>query len=410
MSSAASEETTVRQPRARLGFAAATLSLLAVYASAGAPIPLYEQYRIQGGLTTTDLSIATVFYMVSVAGSLIVLGRLSNHLGRRTVGLTAVILAVLSFLPLLEVNSLASLTAGRVLQGLASGLASSALTSYVIDLAPKRPRWLAPTIVTSAPMLGITIGAVTTGTIAEFGPAPLQTPYFVFTAVLIVGFVLLLFSPETMQRKRGVLKSLRPHVSMPRAIRPLLPATIAALVSTWGLGGFYLAFSPTISAESLGTTSTLVAAAVFASYMAPNIIGGPLTGNLAPVTAQRLGMTVFALMTFGIVAGFFIGNILLVVLCGIVASFSQGIALAGSMRGMVKRITLEERAGVMSTVYLFSYGGAAVPSFIVGLLTIHLDLVNITVGYLGLALIAVTVVWLSTRSVQKNAFSHSTVD
>lgn len=76
-------------PRARLGFIAATLSLVAIFAASGSPIPLYERYRAQDGLTTTDLSIAAVSYFVAVMVSLVVFGRLSDHLSRRAVALIA---------------------------------------------------------------------------------------------------------------------------------------------------------------------------------------------------------------------------------------------------------------------------------------------------------------------------------
>lgn len=60
---------------------------------------------------------------------------------------------------------------------------------------------------------------------------------------------------------------------MPHAIRTLLPAAIAVFCGSWTLGGFHRAYSPTISAESLGTSSTFVAGIVFASFIAPYAFG-----------------------------------------------------------------------------------------------------------------------------------------
>ncbi|RZL75344.1 MAG: hypothetical protein EOP32_31690 [Rhodococcus sp. (in: high G+C Gram-positive bacteria)] len=74
----------------------------------------------------------------------------------------------------------------------------------------------------------------------------------------------------------------------------LLPAAIAVFCGTWALDGFYQAFSPTISAQNLDTTNTLIARIVFASFLAPYAFGGPLTGRFAPLTAQRAGIVVFA--------------------------------------------------------------------------------------------------------------------
>lgn len=132
-------------PRKRLGFVAATVSLVGVFAGSASPIPLYEHYRAVAGLSTGDLSIAAVSYFVAVMFALVVLGRQSDHLGRRLVSLAAVALAVAGCLVLLEVDGLSVLVLGRILQGLSCGLASSALTAYIVDSLPTdRGGWRPP--------------------------------------------------------------------------------------------------------------------------------------------------------------------------------------------------------------------------------------------------------------------------
>lgn len=384
-------------PRRRLGFVTASASLVTVFAASGAPIPLYERYRAADGLTTADLSIAAVTYFVVVMFSLVVLGRLSDHVGRKAVALGAVVLAAAGSLALLDVSGLPVLMAGRALQGLACGLGSSAVAAYIVDLAPERPRWLGATVVAGSPLIGLTIGAVGAGTLAKYGPAPTQMPYVGIAVLLATCAVLLLASPEPSLHRSGALASLRPHVHVPREIRSLLPAAIAVFVGTWALGGFYQTFSPTISAQSLGTTNTLVAGTVFASFMAPYAFGGPLTGRLSPAIAQRLGIAVFALAVVGVVTGLRAGAIVAVILCGVVAGAAQGAAFTGSLRGLLRHTGAADRAGLMAAVYVFSYGGAAVPSMISGrLAAAGLSLETIALGYAGLAIIAAAVVLLSS--------------
>ncbi|MBK0420352.1 MFS transporter [Leucobacter sp. CSA1] len=364
-----------------------------VFAASGAPIPLYERYRAEDGLTTADLSVAAVTYFVAVMLALVLLGRLSDHIGRRSAALAAVALATVGSLILLEVTGLPILMAGRFLQGVACGLGSSAVAAYVVDLAPERPRWLSATVVAGSPLIGLTIGAVGSGALAEHGPAPERTPYLAVAVCLAVCAALLVTSPEPVARRSGVLASLRPQVYLPHRIRPLLPAAIAVFCGTWALGGFYQAFSPTISAQSLGTDDTLIAGIVFASFMAPYALGGPLSGRLSPVAAQRLGIVVFALAVAGVVIGLRTGAVLTVILCGIVAGCAQGAAFTGSMRGLLQRTSAADRAGLMSTVYLFSYGGAALPSLVSGRLTAAgVSLETISLGYAALAALAAIVV------------------
>src|SRR3954467_268968 len=135
-----------------IGFAGAACSLVAVFAASASPIPLYELYRRTDGLSHADLSLTAVAYFVAVMAALVVLGRLSNHVGRRPVALAALAVTAAGTLLLTEVHSVAPLIAGRVLQGIGCGLASSALTAFVVDSAPPSPAWLASAVTTRSPM------------------------------------------------------------------------------------------------------------------------------------------------------------------------------------------------------------------------------------------------------------------
>jgi MFS family permease len=85
-----------------VAFAVAACSFVLVFATAGTPIPLYNLYQAQDGITHADLGAVSVGYFVAAAGSLLILGRISNHWGRRPVALTAVASAVFSCLILVR--------------------------------------------------------------------------------------------------------------------------------------------------------------------------------------------------------------------------------------------------------------------------------------------------------------------
>ncbi len=281
--------------RSRVGFVAATCSLVAVFAASATPIPLYELYRRADGLSHLDLALTTVAYLVTVMAGLLVLGRLSNHLGRRPVALTALGVTAAGTLLLLRVHGVAPLIAGRVLQGVGCALAASAVSAFVIDTAPASPPWLASAVTTGAPMVGLTLGALGSGALAEYGPSPRTLVYLVTTGLLALCAALVLAAAETVRRTAGAVASLRPQARVPATARPLLPAASATFLATWALGGFYQAFGPSVAADQLGTTSTMVAAAVFASLAGPSAIGAVLAGRVTPATGQRLGMVAFFL-------------------------------------------------------------------------------------------------------------------
>ena len=358
----------------RVAFLAAACSLVFVFAAAGTPIPLYNTYRAEDGITNADLGIVSVGYFVAAATSLLVFGRLSNHLGRRPVALAALTSAAVACMLLIGMDGVLPLLVAQVLQGLACGLASTGLGSYVIDSAPERPRWLPAAITGSAPMLGIPIGALACGALVSYGPAPRVLIYEIVTAVLVVCAALMAMSPETMPSRRGAMASLRPRLQLPAGSGQLLLAAGAASVATWSLGGFYQAFGPSVAAEQLGTTNPLVAAAVFASVMVLNPLGGPLSGRLAPTTGLRAGMTLFVLALGGILVSLHAGAIVPFIAASLVVGVAQGAASTGGMRALLTAAQPEERAGLLSTIYLISYSGAAIPGMIAGKLTSTFDL------------------------------------
>src|SRR3982750_1632319 len=77
-------------------FVVASFSLVLIFATAGTPIPLYNTYRAVNGITNGDLAFVSAGYFVAAAAALLVLGRLSNHLGRKPVALAALVTAAIS--------------------------------------------------------------------------------------------------------------------------------------------------------------------------------------------------------------------------------------------------------------------------------------------------------------------------
>ena len=247
--------------RSRVAFIGAVGSLVAVFAASASPIPLCDVYRRADGFSHADLALTAVAYFVAVMAALLVLGRLSNHLGRRPVALAALAITAVGTLVLTDVHSVTPLILGRVLQGIGCGLASSAIAAFVVDSAPASPAWLASAVTTGSPMVGLTVGALGSGALAEYGPAPRTLAYLIAPGLLAACAALIAAGRETVARGAGAAASLRPQVRIPRAARRLLPAAAATFLATRALGGFYQAFGPSVVADQLGTTNTLIAAA-----------------------------------------------------------------------------------------------------------------------------------------------------
>jgi MFS family permease len=369
-------------------FVVAAASLVLVFAVAGAPIPLYNLYVAQDGVTHGDLGLISVGYFVAAAASLVLLGRLSNHLGRKRVAIAALACVAMSCVILAAARGVPALMSARILQGLAAGLASTALGAYVVDSAPARPRWLAALVTGSAPMVGVPLGAVASGALADYGPAPRTLVYEILVMLLAVSAVLVTISPETRARSAGAIRSLRPRLSVPRGSRRIFVACAATFVATWSIGGFYQAFGPSVVAEDLGSSSALVAAAVFSSIMVLNPVGGPLAGRLSPAKAMRAGMLLFLVALGGIVSSLHAAAVVPFIAASLVVGIAQGMASTGGIQALLSGLPADDRAGLLSTIYLISYCGAALPAMVAGKLAATWTLFHIALAYVVLGFVA----------------------
>ena len=210
--------------------------------------------------------------------------------------------------------------------------------------------------------------------------------------------------PDRIQqvRRPGVLASLRPQLMLPKRARKLFPVASCTFVSTWAFGGFYQGFGPSMATDLLGTSSALVAAAVFACVMAPSAIGGALTGRLSPAAAQRFGMCTFLLAVAAVLLSLKARMVVPFLCASAMVGAAQGATLAGSIRGLLAKGSPDERAGAFSVVYATCYAGAAIPSLIAGQLSRTLDLFQMAMCYGILAALGCLITLVAARNPEKS--------
>jgi MFS family permease len=398
LSTAPATTVAVRGRTLRLAFVSAVFSLAAVFVAVGSTIPLFNIYRAEDGFTNADISMTVVAYSVATLATLLVLGRMSGHLGRRPTSIASLALILLGCVLLLDVHHVGILITARLLMGLGAGLASSSLTAYVVDAAPARPAWAASVASTQTVMLGLAVGALASGALVQFGPWPRELIFLVAIGLLLLSGALLAVSPETAPRTPGARRSLRPQVAVPARVRSLLPVAAAVFLATWAVGAFYQAFVPALVEEQLHTGSPIIIGLVFAAYMGPSVLGAPLGGLFAPATAQRIGMIGFLTAMIGIVTAIASGALALFIAATIIAGASQGIAISAATRGLLHGNTQADRAPTFSVIYLLSYSGASVPALIAGRLSGTFSLQQIAIGYGALALIATLFTTIAARN------------
>lgn len=373
--------------RASLWFLAITL--LSFLAASTAPTPLYHLYQEHLQFSAATLTIIFGVYAISLLAALLTVGSLSDHLGRKPVIFTAVVLNIVAMLLFINADSVAWLISARVLQGFATGMATAVLSAALLDT----DRQQGPLINSVAPLLGMAAGAMGCGLLAEFAPLPLQLTYWVLLALFFIQALYVWHLPESVSPQAGAWASLRPTLHVPVQARSTLWRVLPLNTATWALGGFYASLAPSLLRTATGSTSNLIGGSAVAALT--------LTGSLMIFTLRNrpaakgllLGGTSLPAGVVLLLLGVHNASLTLFFLGTLVAGCGFGAGFLGSVRSLVPLALPHERAGLMSAYYVLSYLAFCLPSLLAGNLTRTFGLVATTDGY-GAALIVLALVAL----------------
>jgi predicted MFS family arabinose efflux permease len=353
-------------------------------AASSAPTPLYPRYQMEWGFSAITTTIVFGVYAIAVLVALLVVGSLSDHVGRRPVLLSALVVQAATMWVFATAGSVPQLMAGRMLQGLATGAAIGAVGAGLIDL--NRPKGtLANGVV---PVVGTAIGAPISGLFVQYLPAPGALVFVAFSALYLLQAVGVLLMPETTRRRPGAIASLRPDVSVPHAARRPMLIAAPVLVAAWALGGFYLALGPALSRTTVHSGSPLVAGAVVFILAGSAAVAVLLARNVAARAMMSAGAAALIGGVAVSVAAIATSSAPLFLLSLPVAGVGFGLTLQGAIRTVLPFAAEHQRAGLLSVVYVVSYLGLGLPAVLAGILVVYGGGLRVTAIEYGLAVIA----------------------
>jgi MFS family permease len=378
--------------RSSLWFLAITL--LSFLAASTAPTPLYHLYQDQLHFSAAMLTLIFAVYAFSLLAALLTVGSLSDHLGRKPVIFSAVLLNALAMLLFIYADSVSWLISARVLQGFATGMATAVLSATLLD----SDRQQGPLINSVAPLLGMALGGLGCGLLAEFAPAPLQLTYWLLLALFVLQGMYVWRLPESVSRQGGASASLRPTLHVPVQARSTLWRVLPLNTATWALGGFYASLAPSLVRTATGSTSNLIGGATVAALTVTGALMIFTMRNRPAAQALRLGASLLPVGLILILLGVHGASLPLFFFGTLVAGCGFGSGFLGAVRSLVPLALPHERAGLMSAYYVLSYLAFCLPALLAGYLARNLGLLATTDGYgVVLIVLAVAALLLSLR-------------
>lgn len=381
------------QARRRLSSNAAFLlqasMTLGFLAGSSAPTPFYAIYQKQWGFSATMLTLAFGIYALAVLFALLVAGRLSDHVGRRPILIGAAAAQALSMWVFATAHGLPDLLLARVVQGLSAGAAIAAAGAGLLDIDKGRGA-IANSV---APMMGTAAGGLVAGLMIQYLPAPMHLVYALLGSIFVLQGVAVFFMEETAPVRPGAWASLRPRLAVPLAVRGPLLLAAPALVAVWAMAGFYASLGPTLIRSFAGTTSILLGGFALFVLAGSGALAVFLIREASPRALMRLGSLALIAGMAIVMTAISFHSVLLFLLGSAVAGLGFGTGFQGALRSVVALIAPQERAGVLSVLFVIAYLAMGLPAMLAGYDVAHQgDIVRTAMafgsGVVGLSLLA----------------------
>jgi MFS family permease len=353
----------------------ATIAVAALYIGSTVLTPLYPIYRSAFGISQLTITVVYAVYAVGNLAVLFLFGRLSDQIGRRIAALIALGLTLLSALAFLFAAGTTGLLVGRAVNGFAVGLGAGALTAWIAELEPSKNRARAAVAASAGNLGGLAIGAILSGLLAQYAPAPLRTVFVVYVATLLVLSILLLRVNETVTTRVRAVRDLdlEPRIGVPAEIRLAFVAPACMAFVAFALGGFISALIPGLITRGLHIANVAVVGAVVTVFFGVACLTATASRRLASWAAMFSGATcVFPAVTL-LACAEALQSFALLVVAAAVGGAAMALSYRGSLQVVNEIAPPDKRAEVVSAYLLMGYLGNSLPVLGVGLLTTRLE-------------------------------------
>lgn len=367
--------------------------MMVLFASA-APSPLYPVYQELWGFSALTLTLVFAVYVLTMLLSLLTVGSLSDHVGRRPVLAVALVLLIASMVLFVVAQDVGTLLAARALQGLATGAAMGTLTATTVDLQPSAR--IGSTIVGAAPAIGLASGVAVAGVLVEYAPAPRVLIYEIILGLFAALLIALLIVPETRERigfdsRRHLAGTLAPQVRVPREVRTVFLASVPALVATWSLGGLYLSLGSSVVSRVFGVDNHGAAGAILFVFFACAALTSLFITDRPSTVKAAYGLPALAAGVVISLAGVLAESLPLYIVGSIVAGSGWAATFLSAMDNITAATPPAQRGQVFSSVFVASYLAFSVPAVIAGIVVSHIGLRDTIIGYVGYVLAMVMI-------------------
>jgi MFS family permease len=300
-------------------------------------------------------------YAVGVTLALLLFGRLSDQLGRRAVLLPGLVLAAVSSAVFLIPDNTPTLFVGRVLSGLSAGIFTGTATAAIVDLAPEGRQKRYSLLAAAVNMLGLGLGPVVAGALAQYAPAPLYLPYLVHIGMVLLAGVAVWTIAESIETPEGPVRWRPQSVSVPPEVRGVFVRAAIAGFAGFAVLGLFTAVSPAFLTQVLHVQNHLVSGLVVFTLLGASTIGQLASSRLGERPALLIGCAALVVGVLTVGAAIGLASLGILVAGAAVAGVGQGMSFRAGLGAVNAGSPPERRSEVASSFFLVLYVGISLP-------------------------------------------------
>jgi len=389
---------TTTAPARRASYALLFALLGLCLAISGLPSPLYDSYQREWGFSALTLTVVFAVYAIAALVALLVVGKLSDSIGRKPVLITAQVMLLAGLVLFIEAKSAGWLMAARALHGAAIGSVAATAGAALLDIRPDHGAVIGrfTGIVLT---FGMTIGVLGGALLGQLVPHPHVTPYLVTGALVLVTLAATIAIPEPLATRK-------PFVPRELEIRPRVPSqildsfwfTAVSTAATWAVLGLYLSLVPGLASQDAHSVNLLTGGTIVAALIGTAAAIQLFTHHVSPL---RLAIGGDLLLAGGLLLSVLAAaehSTWAIYLTAVLMGIGLGPSFNGSLRHLSGVIPAGQRGQVMSAYYLVGYLSMAVPAILAGFAASHIGLTRTYVPFgIVVAVVCAAAAWQGSR-------------
>src|SRR3984885_4010840 len=380
------------------------LLMLGTFANNGLST-IYVIYEKRFGFSSLSATAIFATYALAVLVALLVVGRLSDDVGRKPLMVAGALMLILSSVIFIFATGTAMLLVGRAIVGFATGTVMPAASAALVELEPNHDRRRASLITTVGFLAGAAFGPLIVGVMAQYLPRPTETPFCVEIAIQILGLIGVLALKEPAEHGLTAMNWRIQRPAVPKEIRRRFALAGVVVTVGWVVGGIYGSLGGSLDAQLLPVRSHALAGVVFFTFAFVACLSQIVFRARSARQSMFIGVTATLVGIICVEASLFAVSAALFLFATVLVGIGNGMCFIGSLALINEIAPIARRAETVAAYNVVGYFALSLPVVGVGLLANVFGLKSATVVFAAVLvpLAAVALVALGKSSTRPRA-------